>query len=137
MEATPAQEAGPAAGVRWNLSDLYAGTDDPQLEADLDRAKELAQAFESSYRGRVSELSAQELAKAIDDLEAIPKGLKGQHERNPVNLPVNAGVQMELPPTIRWNKAEMNWSDHDGTSRAPQVDQLIEALVVAVDAWTP
>ena len=72
----------------------------------------------------------------LDDIDAIPDGLRGQHQRNPVNLPLNAGVQMELPPTIRWNKAEMNWSDHEGTSRAPQVDALIETLVVAVESWT-
>ena len=51
------------------------------------------------------------------------------------NLPINAGVQMELPPTIRWNKEAMNWSDHEGTPRAPQVDALIETLVVAVETW--
>ncbi len=71
----------------------------------------------------------------IVDLDDIPDGLKGQHTRNPVNLPVNAGVQMELPPPIRWNKAETNWSDHEGTSRAPQVASLIDTLVGAVDGW--
>ena len=72
----------------------------------------------------------------VDDLEAIPRGLRGLHEANPVNLPPDAGVQLELPPTIRWNKQARNWSDHDGTPRAPQVDTLINALVGAVEAWT-
>ncbi|MEM9467168.1 MAG: poly-gamma-glutamate hydrolase family protein [Actinomycetota bacterium] len=71
----------------------------------------------------------------IVDLDDIPDGLKGQHARNPVNLPVNAGVQMELPPPIRWNKAATNWSDHDGTPRAPQVAALIDTLVSAVEDW--
>ena len=70
-----------------------------------------------------------------DVVDEIPGGLRGQHARNPVNLPINAGVQMELPPTIRWNKEAMNWSDHEGTPRAPQVDALIETLVVAVETW--
>ena len=72
----------------------------------------------------------------VDDLSAIPRGLRGLHEANPVNLPPNAGVQLELPPTIRWNKQARNWSDHDGTPRAPQVSTLIDALVDALDAWT-
>jgi len=72
----------------------------------------------------------------VDDLEDIPRGLRGLHEANPVNLPPNAGVQLELPPTIRWNKQARNWSDHDGTPRAPQVGTLIDALVGAVESWT-
>lgn len=72
----------------------------------------------------------------VDDLDEIPRGLRGLHEDNPVNLPSNTGVQLELPPTIRWNKEARNWSDHEGTPRAPQVDTLIVALVDALDAWT-
>ena len=72
----------------------------------------------------------------VDDLDAIPRGLRGLHDANPVNLPRHGGVQLELPPTIRWNKQARNWSDHDGTPRAPQVNTLIDALVGAIDAWT-
>ena len=73
----------------------------------------------------------------IDQLDDIPKGLRGQHPDNPVNLPQYHGVQIELPPTSRWNREEAEWSDWQGTGRAPQVDQLIDALVRAVDAWAP
>ncbi len=66
-----AQPGGPAAGVRWNLSDLYAGPDDPKLDADLDRAQTEARAFEARYRGRIDGISAAELAEAVDRLEAI------------------------------------------------------------------
>ncbi|MDE0163214.1 MAG: hypothetical protein OXL98_15945 [Acidimicrobiaceae bacterium] len=51
-----------------------------------------------------------------------------------MNLPSGAGVQLELPPTIRWNKQARNWSDHDGTPRAPQVSTLIDTLARAIDA---
>lgn len=37
----------------------------------------------------------------IADLDAIPRGLKGLHSRNPVNLPPQHGVQIELPPSAR------------------------------------
>ena len=45
------ESAGPAAGVRWDLSDLYTAVDDPALEADLTRALAEAEEFERSYRG--------------------------------------------------------------------------------------
>ena len=73
----------------------------------------------------------------IDELDDIPRGLRGQHPDNPVNLPAQAGVQIELPPTTRWNREEAEWSDWQGTGRAPQVDQLIEVLSAAVTAWDP
>lgn len=73
--------------------------------------------------------------EVLDDLEEIPKELRGQHERNPVNLPRGCGVQLELPPTIRWNHAEKGWSDHQGVGRAPDIELLIDALCGAVREW--
>jgi phage replication-related protein YjqB (UPF0714/DUF867 family) len=72
----------------------------------------------------------------VVDLEEIPDGLRGQHPRNPVNLPVNCGVQIELPPPIRWNRDAANWSDHEGTPRALDVSSLIAALCAAVSTWS-
>jgi phage replication-related protein YjqB (UPF0714/DUF867 family) len=70
-----------------------------------------------------------------DQLEEIPRELAGQHKRNPVNLPVNKGVQIELPPTLRWNRAEWGWSDHGEIGRAPQVDAFIGSLAAAIRTW--
>ncbi len=36
-----------------------------------------------------------------DDLDAIPKPLRGLHPDNPVNRTRGGGVQIELPPRIR------------------------------------
>lgn len=74
--------------------------------------------------------------RVIDDLEAIPKALRGQHRRNPVNLPTDSGVQIELPPTLRWNIKEWGWSDHQGVSRAAEVDRFIESLSSAISSWS-
>ncbi len=71
----------------------------------------------------------------IDRIDDIPEGLRGQHPNNPVNLPREGGVQIELPPTTRWNREESNWSDHAGTGRAPQVSLLIDLLLTAVTTW--
>lgn len=70
-----------------------------------------------------------------DDIEDIPKRLRGQHSKNPVNLPPQQGVQIELPPTIRWNVEGHHWSDYGNGGRAPDTDTLIEALASAATDW--
>ena len=70
-----------------------------------------------------------------DDLREIPKELAGQHRLNPVNRPPAQGVQIELPPTIRWNHDEWGWSDHGTIGRARQVDTLIEVLAGTAKSW--
>jgi len=65
------RDGGPAAGVRWDLSDLYSDTRDPALEADLERSLKAAQAFERRHRGQVGALSGKDLAQAVDALEQL------------------------------------------------------------------
>ncbi len=60
-----------AEEVRWDLSDLYAGIDDPQIERDIAQTTERADTFAATYRGRVLSLSAEELYRAIAEYEAI------------------------------------------------------------------
>jgi oligoendopeptidase F len=63
--------AAPAALPVWDLSDLYAGADDPRLAADLDRAESDARAFEARLAGRLGGLSGDALAQAIAEYERI------------------------------------------------------------------
>jgi oligoendopeptidase F len=68
----PLDAAGPDAALPvWDLSDLYAGTDDPRLAADLDRAESEARAFETRLAGRLAGLAGDALAQAIAEYEAI------------------------------------------------------------------
>jgi len=60
-----------AEAVAWDLSDLYDGGDDPRLEEDVREAEGAAAAFHERYHGRIAELSASELAEAVDELERI------------------------------------------------------------------
>ena len=62
---------GPAGGVRWDLSHLYAGPDDPQIDKDLSGALAAANEFAARHRGRVATLGAAEIARAVDELEAL------------------------------------------------------------------
>ena len=70
-----------------------------------------------------------------DGLADIPKELAGQHAQNPVNRPRDNGVQIELPPTLRWHYEQWGWSDHGDIGRAPQVNTFIEVLAAAARAW--
>jgi oligoendopeptidase F len=58
-----------AEEIRWDLSELYAGTDDPAIEHDLAQALDFAREFESSYRGRIRQLSPAEFTTMMEDLE--------------------------------------------------------------------
>ncbi len=55
----------------WDLADLYAGMDSPQLTADLDRAERQARDFTTSYAGKLTSISAAELAEAIGEYERV------------------------------------------------------------------
>lgn len=59
----------------WDLSDLYAATDDPRLETDLKACLEEALRFEKSYKGRIAtaELTAATLKQAMDEYEALSR----------------------------------------------------------------
>jgi oligoendopeptidase F len=60
----------------WNLADLYAGMDDPQVKRDLDRADAQSIAFEEAYRGKLAALAERPdaghaLAEAVKRYEAL------------------------------------------------------------------
>ncbi|TAF50408.1 MAG: oligoendopeptidase F, partial [Oscillatoriales cyanobacterium] len=55
----------------WDLSDLYAGLDDPQIDTDLADLQTRASEFRLTYRGNVAMLGADEIAEALQQLEAI------------------------------------------------------------------
>ncbi len=59
--------------VAWDLSDLFAGPDDPAIDAALQTAKERAEAFAATYQGRINspDLTAARLASAIKEYEAL------------------------------------------------------------------
>jgi oligoendopeptidase F len=60
-----------AEDVAWDLSDLYAAIDDPQIDTDVAEAEAAAEAFSERYHGQVASLSAEELAEAMAERERI------------------------------------------------------------------
>ncbi len=66
----------PAKLPEWNLADLYAGIDAPEVTRDLDRMDAECVAFETDYKGKLAERTAGEgggewLAGAVRRYEAI------------------------------------------------------------------
>ena len=66
MSAAP-----PADLPSWQLDDLYAGPDDPAIEADMAAAEAGAKRFEADFKGRLASLDGPGLAAAIVRLEAL------------------------------------------------------------------
>ncbi len=54
---------------RWDLSDLYSGPEAAELAADLDRAEAAADRFNGDYCGKVGDLPAADLARAVQRYE--------------------------------------------------------------------
>jgi phage replication-related protein YjqB (UPF0714/DUF867 family) len=67
------------------------------------------------------------------DLDRIPQPLRGLHPKNPVNLPRNGGVQLELPPRVR-GTTPLFW-DWEGPELNPHTAALIAALADAARGW--
>ena len=59
--------------VSWDLSDLFAGPDDPKIDATLAHTRERAAAFAREYQGKIDspDLTAARLASAIREYEAL------------------------------------------------------------------
>src|SRR4051812_10181631 len=60
----------------WNLADLYAGMDDPQIKQDLDRADAESLAFAEAYKRKLAKLAGEPqagraLAQAVKSYEAL------------------------------------------------------------------
>nr|MDQ2687405.1 oligoendopeptidase [Armatimonadota bacterium] len=59
--------------VRWKLSDLYSGTDDPKIDEVMDDAQARAEKFQADYKGKINspDLTVQTLGQAIREYEQL------------------------------------------------------------------
>lgn len=71
--------------------------------------------------------------RVVTELEQIPRELRGLHRDNPVNRPVQGGVQLELPPRVRGTSPRSPKAGPDGVS--PIVRDLVDALAAAARTW--
>lgn len=145
-------------GTRRHIpSKLVSPAESPRLAAFIDHCDVVVAMHGYGKRGRWIDLlfggQNRELARhmahhvrhaapayrCIDDLDEIPKHLRGVHPDNPANLPRGGGVQIELPPRIRGlTPMALHWPAHDWTTeRFPHIDRLIDGLASAALAWPP
>lgn len=57
----------------WDLSDLYKSIDDKNILLDLEKYRQSAETFSQTYKGKIKDLSADELYKAILEIEERAK----------------------------------------------------------------
>lgn len=62
---------------RWDLGDLYADMDDPQIKADIEAADHEAQAIERTYKGRLHQIESDEFASLIGRYDSL-QGVLGK-----------------------------------------------------------
>ena len=55
----------------WDLSDLYKGIDDCNVQKDISKVKSLSASFASDYKGKVTSLSAEDFLSSIRRYEEI------------------------------------------------------------------
>ena len=61
-----------AQGVYWDLTDIYQGLDDPQIEADLQACRTGSESFSKTYRGLFArQPSAEVIRTALVELERL------------------------------------------------------------------
>jgi phage replication-related protein YjqB (UPF0714/DUF867 family) len=140
-------------GLRWHLPSVEIGPEDsPALAAFLDHVHVAIAIHGFGREGMWTSLllggTHRDLAthvgsclrvampgyEVVDDLEQIPTDLRGVHRANPVNLPREGGVQLELPPRTRSRTVPM-WRDLPDTQPVPHQQDLIAGLVTAVQTW--
>lgn len=59
----------PADVPGWDLSDLYQGMDDPQIEKDLQKYKKLNAALAKNYKGKFAAIAPADFLKALQNVE--------------------------------------------------------------------
>ncbi|MEQ8267503.1 MAG: M3 family oligoendopeptidase [Parvibaculum sp.] len=120
----------------WNLTDLYAAPDSPDVKADLDWAGKAARAFNQRYKGRIVDMAATpgggaELAAAIAEFEKIEDRLGrlmsfagllyAQDNANPANAKFYGDMQgrvTSISTDLLFFALELNRVEEDALARA-------------------
>ncbi|MGK2881493.1 MAG: poly-gamma-glutamate hydrolase family protein [Mycobacterium sp.] len=71
--------------------------------------------------------------RVVDDLDSIPRELRGLHPDNPVNRARGGGAQLELSPRVRGMSPRSGMPGDDGLARATSL--LVHGLAAAARSW--
>ena len=139
-------------GLRWHIPSIEVTPEDsPSLARFLDHVDVVVAVHGFGRRGLWTTLLlggshrplathlAQHLRASldgyavVDDLEEIPRELRGVHRDNPVNRCRGGGVQLELPPRVRSHGPF--WADLPPGEPIPHTADLVAGLVAAATTW--
>ena len=90
----------------WQLDDLFPGTDSPELKDCLAHAAREAKAFQGTYKGKLDNLTGDELGEAIKAYETIDEALSrvmsyaGLLHQGNVTDPVLAKFYQQMQETV-------------------------------------
>ena len=96
-----------AAGIRWDLNDLYAGHDDPRIDATLNECYAKAERFAGRFRPLMQNpetLTADAVLEALKSLETIYEALGRAGSYAGL---LYAARTLQNPSTRTWSK---EWS---------------------------
>ncbi len=71
MSDTPAKSITGAEEINWDLSDLYASSEDPNLAKDKNEILNEADAFANKYKGKIAGLNTAEFKEMLQEYEAL------------------------------------------------------------------
>ena len=91
MAEKPAEKQTGAENIIWDLSVYFSGLDDPKIETTLQAVDDKVNAFADDYRGKVAELTAEELGEASERMEAIYEEFGRVSEFASLNFSVYSG----------------------------------------------
>jgi len=57
--------------ITWDLTELFPSLINPKVDQTIAEAKALADSFEKAYRGKIASLSAEDLMRSFEDIEAF------------------------------------------------------------------
>lgn len=118
-DTTAATEQTPSTGaeeVRWDLSDLYAELDDPQLDADLAELVKMAESFSAEYKGQLAtklgpSLEAQAAMTCLAEKLMVYLFLRRSTDATNPKIQQKLGIVQET-----WSRTEanhLNFFDHE------------------------
>ena len=55
----------------WDLSEIYENIDDPNIELDIKKIKELSEDFSIQWKGKIKNLNASEFLNCIETYQSI------------------------------------------------------------------
>ena len=139
-------------GLRWHIPSIEVTPDDsPSLARFLDHVDVVVAVhgfgrqglwttllLGGSHRPLATHLAHHLRASldgyaVVDDLEEIPRELRGVHRDNPVNRCRDGGVQLELPPRVRSHGPF--WAHLPPGEPIPHTADLVAGLVAAATTW--